>query len=251
MVKTTVVLLGLLTALPLSLPALTLPPGGDGEGMTLMASSATLPAWQQTYEQFTAMPNMPDRELFRVAVSGYERLQADGALGNSRYLTVVDFSLPSTDKRLWVLDMETHRIAFHTYVAHGVASGSLYAKAFSDIPESHQSSLGFYLAAESYQGKHGLSMRLDGLEAGFNANARERAIVFHGADYADPSFLAEHGRLGRSQGCPSVPQALSTPIIEAIQGNSCLFLYAPDTRYLNQSHLVKPAEASLADADKG
>ena len=193
-------------------------------------------------EAWSAMPGMPAARPYRMALEGHARMMAKGLLDNPRYLTLVDFSLPSTDKRMWVMDLDAQEVVYHTYAAHGVASGSNYATDFSDIPQSHQSSLGFYLAAESYVGKHGLSLRLDGIEPGINGKARERAIVLHGADYAEADFIRQHGRLGRSQGCPSVPRALSGPIIEAIQGNSCLFVYAEQEAYLAKSSLLSDWE---------
>jgi hypothetical protein len=184
------------------------------------------------------LPGMPGARPYRMALEGHARLRAEGRLDNPRYLTLVDFSLPSTEKRMWVMDLEREEVVFHTYAAHGVASGVTKPTQFSDIPESHQSSLGFYLAAEAYTGKHGLSLRLDGLESGVNGRARERAIVLHGAEYAEAAFIQQHGRLGRSQGCPSVPRAMSRPIIDAIQGNSCLFIYAEDQGYLAKTSVL-------------
>ncbi len=250
--KSSAVLVGLLSILlPHSLNAYAAAAHrGEGEASALAEASSperALPAWQRHWEAFGPSAALPDRDLFHLALEGYGTLLEEGRLDNPRYLTVVDFSRPSTDKRLWVLDLEQHRVAFHTWVAHGVASGERYAERFSDTPKSHQSSLGFYLAAEPYDGKHGLSLRLDGLEPGFNGNARDRDIVLHGADYATPGFLARNGRLGRSQGCPSVPPALSGPIIDAIQGNSCLFVFAPDSRYLERSPLL--GGRFLAQAD--
>lgn len=191
---------------------------------------------------WTKLPGMPAARPYRMALEGHARLMAKGLLDNPRYLTLVDFSLPSTEKRMWVMDLDAQEVVFHTYAAHGVASGGTMATAFSDIPQSHQSSLGFYLAAEAYTGKHGLSLRLDGMEPGINGHARERAIVLHGADYAEAQFIRNNGRLGRSQGCPSVPRALSTPIIEAIKGNSCLFVYAENSDYFSQTALLSDWE---------
>ena len=127
---------------------------------------------------------------------------------------------------------------FESVVAHGRNSGSLYATDFSNRSNSHQSSLGFYLTGETYRGSNGYSLRLDGLEKGFNDNARARAIVIHGAKYANPSICRGGQRLGRSFGCPALPEQLNRPIIDAIKGGTVLFIYAEDPNYLSQSQLV-------------
>jgi|GEM_PF-397802 len=222
-------------------PSRTSGPEGDGENRGLLAAvskSAEL-RLSQEYVRYAERQNLPERDVFILAMTGYEQLQRQGKLLNERYLTVIDFRLPSTRERIWVLDMVERKVVFKTLVAHGVNSGELYATEFSDRPQSFQSSPGFYLASESYIGKHGLSLRLDGLEAGINGNARDRAIVLHGADYVSQEFIRNNGRLGRSQGCPAVPLELSQPIIETIQGQSCFFILQPGTQYLQKSQLVR------------
>jgi hypothetical protein len=216
-------------------------PETDGENRGLLASVSKAPEVRlsQEYVRFPERQNLPDRDVFILAMTGFEQLQRQGKLLNERYLTVIDFRLPSTKERMWVLDMVERKVVFKTLVAHGVNSGELYATEFSDRPQSFQSSPGFYLASESYIGKHGLSLRLDGLEPGINGNARDRAIVLHGADYVSQEFIRNNGRLGRSQGCPSVPLELSQPIIETIQGQSCFFILQPGQQYLQKSQLVR------------
>ena len=172
-----------------------------------------------------------------MAMEGWEKLENDL---KSPILTVIDFSLPSTEKRLWVIDPAKGLILHHSVVAHGRNSGELLAKAFSNQPESFQSSLGFYKTAETYQGKHGYSLRLDGLEKGFNDQARNRAIVIHGADYAKEEFAKSTGRLGRSLGCPALPPELSAKVIDLIKDGSLLFIYGKDDSYLQQSYLLQP-----------
>lgn len=140
---------------------------------------------------------------------------------------MVDFSLSSKENRLWVIDLNKNTILFQSLVAHGRNSGNEFADEFSNKPESHQSSLGLYLTGETYIGKHGYSLRLDGQEKGINSNARDRAIVIHGADYVSENFIKQHGRLGRSFGCPSLPNEVSKEIIDAIKDKSCLFVYYP------------------------
>lgn len=158
-------------------------------------------------------------------------------------LAVIDFSLPSSQKRLWVLDEATGEVLFHEWVTHGRATGDLYATAFSDDEGSHQSSLGLYVAAETYSGKHGYSLRLDGLEIGLNANARERAIVIHGADYATPSFLASNGRLGRSHGCPAVRPSVAESLIDTLRGGTPVFAWSKNGDWDRQTQLSQCHEA--------
>ncbi|MCR9182803.1 MAG: murein L,D-transpeptidase catalytic domain family protein [Flavobacteriaceae bacterium] len=180
---------------------------------------------------------LPTKRSFIKALEGYYQLEKDGKIKKS-LLTVVDFSLSANEKRLWVIDLTTKDILHQTYVAHGRNTGNEYADTFSNIPESYQSSLGFYATAESYFGKHGYSLRLDGLEKGINDKARERAIVIHGADYVSENFISQHGRLGRSLGCPSLPMEESKEIIDLIKENSCLFIYYPSDEYFEKSELI-------------
>lgn len=179
----------------------------------------------------------PNYEALNYALEGWEKLGKDL---KKPLLTVIDFTLPSTEKRLWVIDVEKREILLHSVVAHGRNTGELMATNFSNTPESFQSSLGFYKTAETYQGKHGYSLRLDGLEKGFNDQARARAIVIHGADYAREEFAKTTGRLGRSLGCPALPPELSAKVIDLIKDGSLLFIYGNDSKYLSQSTLVQP-----------
>lgn len=181
--------------------------------------------------------NTPNFEALNHALEGWEKL-AEGL--DKPLLTLIDFTLPSTEKRLWVIDVEKGKILLNTVVAHGRNTGELMATNFSNTHESFQSSLGFYKTAETYHGKHGYSLRLDGLEKGFNDQARARAIVIHGAEYAREEFAKTTGRLGRSLGCPALPPELSAKVIDLIKGGSLLFIYGKDDKYLRQSALVQP-----------
>ena len=174
-------------------------------------------------------------QAFRQAVTGYYRIEGK----RREVLTLIDFSLPSTAKRLFVFDMAQHRLLYSSVVAHGKNSGENYATSFSNEYGSYKSSLGFYLTASTYQGRNGYSLILDGLEKGINDRARERAIVVHGAAYANPSVASRGGRLGRSFGCPALPQELSRPIIDAIKGGSVMYIYADKPEYLAQSTVLK------------
>lgn len=169
---------------------------------------------------------LPNQKSFTQALEGYYQWKEKGLVQND-ILTLIDFSLSSTEKRLWVIDLKNNIILFQSLVAHGRNSGNKFATQFSNRSESHQSSLGFYATGETYYGKHGYSLRLDGLEKGINNNARKRAIVIHGASYVSNEFINQHGRLGRSFGCPSLPNGDSKEIIDLIKNKSCLYIYFP------------------------
>lgn len=185
----------------------------------------------------TKYENAPQLSALSLALEGWEKLENEL---EKPLLTVIDFTLPSTEKRLWVIDVDKQEIVLNTVVAHGRNSGELMAERFSNTPESYQSSVGFYKTAETYQGKHGYSLRLDGLEKGFNDKARDRAIVIHGADYAREEFAKITGRLGRSLGCPALPTELSAKVIDLIKNGSLLFIFGKDQNYLTKSPLLQP-----------
>ena len=174
-------------------------------------------------------------EVFEKALTGYLNLKQAGRLAeNQQRLTVIDFDLPSTEKRLWVLDLDSHKILFHTLVAHGHNSGENEATNFSNTDQSNMSSLGFYVTGQEYEGKHGHSLRLQGLDEGFNTNAFSRSVVMHGADYVSEAFIKQNGRLGRSLGCPALPMDQYSQIIDAVEGGSCLFLNKSDAGYASK-----------------
>lgn len=170
------------------------------------------------------------RAVFDHALRGMQKV-----MNAKPVLSIVDMSQPSSKKRLYIVDLVGRKLLFNTYVAHGRNSGMLLAEKFSNTNSSFQSSLGFYQTLGTYQGKHGLSLQLKGLERGINDNAFARAIVMHGANYVCEDIIRNTGRLGRSQGCPAVSNAESKPIIQAIKGGSCLFIYSPDPTYLKTS----------------
>lgn len=158
-------------------------------------------------------------------------------------LAVIDFSLPSSQPRLWLFDLDNPALILRELVAHGQGSGDNHATAFSNIEGSHQSSLGLFRTQESYVGQHGYSLRLDGLEAGINDQARRRAIVIHGADYVDASWIARQGRIGRSQGCPAVPQHAVRTVVDNLKGGQFLFAYYPDEHWIQTSAYLNCASA--------
>ncbi|MFT3682556.1 MAG: murein L,D-transpeptidase catalytic domain family protein [Ferruginibacter sp.] len=178
-------------------------------------------------------------EAFSNAVKGYSNLTKNHRLNNKDIITIIDFTKASTEKRLFIIDMNSGAILYKTLVAHGRNSGQLFAKSFSNTESSYESSLGFYITSSTYDGKHGYSLKLNGCEKGINSNAEKRAIVVHGADYVSELFIQQNGFLGRSHGCPALPEALSKEIIDVIKNGSCLFIYAPVKKYLKQSVLLK------------
>lgn len=180
----------------------------------------------------------PAYEVFRKGMIGYLNLQRQNKLSKKGILTLIDFSLPSVQKRMWVLDLNNQKLLFHDLVAHGKNSGHNMANAFSNIAESYQSSLGFYVTAETYFGKHGLSLRLAGQEKGFNDQAMARAIVMHGADYVNKEII-KSGRLGRSFGCPAVSREIADQVIKTVAERTCLFIYHPSQNYLAKSALLQ------------
>ena len=184
-------------------------------------------------------------ETFSKAWNGFTRLTEDGLIKNP-LLSIVDMSQPSFKKRLYIIDMVANKLVINTLVAHGRNSGEAMASNFSNKPESLQSSLGFYLTGETYEGNNGYSMRLKGLEKGFNDQAESRAIVMHGAPYVNESFAQKMGRIGRSWGCPAVSLEEHQQIINLIKNGSCLFVFAPQKQYLAHSVLAAGiATASL------
>ena len=175
---------------------------------------------------------------FVYALKGFDHLSNSNALINKNILTIVDYSKPSSEKRLYVLDLVNGKILYNTLVAHGRNSGAEYANQFSNSPESHQSSLGFYITLGTYVGGNGYSLRLQGCEKGINDKALARAIVVHGADYVSNQFISSRGFLGRSYGCPSLPPNISREIINVIKNGSCLFVYHPSNKYFSQSQII-------------
>ncbi|PXY41059.1 hypothetical protein DMB65_08860 [Flavobacterium cheongpyeongense] len=173
---------------------------------------------------------LPEFRTFTEALKGFYLLKEKGVVQKD-ILTLIDFGLSSSIKRLWVIDLNTNSILFQSLVAHGKNTGEEFASAFSNINSSYKSSLGFYATGEIYKGKHGISLRLDGLEKGVNDQARKRGVVMHGADYVSESFIREHKRLGRSQGCPAIPVELTAEIIQTIKGKSCLYIYHPSRSF--------------------
>jgi L,D-transpeptidase-like protein len=180
----------------------------------------------------------PRTDILDLALKAYDCARSAGLVGGDA-LTIIDYTLPSTARRLWVIDVPGRRVLFNELVAHGVASGDNYAAAFSNEPGSRQSSLGLFRTEDTYDGQHGESLRLSGLEPGINDRAMERAIVIHGAPYVSPTFIAARGELGRSWGCPALEHGVERRVIERIKGGTALFAYYPDSHWLRTSRFLR------------
>lgn len=177
-------------------------------------------------------------EAFRFGLKGYEALQARGLIANDSLLTIIDFSLPSSIDRFFVINLLNNRVIFKSLVSHGRNSGDLYANRFSNNMQSHESALGFFITGKSYQGGQGYSLQLQGVDTGYNDRTQVRGIVIHAASYATRNYVTRYGRLGRSFGCPALPPELSRPIINLIKDGSVLFSYYPDKAYFDHSVIL-------------
>jgi hypothetical protein len=176
-----------------------------------------------------------NQTVFNSALEGLKKLDSTGIIKKDSIITIIDFSQPSNKKRLYVLDLANKQILFNSLVAHGRNSGKLWTNSFSNSLSSLKSSAGFYVTGETYMGDNGYSLRLDGLEKNINDNARTRSIVMHGAPYVDQSSINALGFLGRSWGCPAIPESLHKAIINTIKDGTCLFIYSLDKNYQKRS----------------
>ncbi len=180
-----------------------------------------------------------DPKVLALALEAAECAAASGAVAPALRLAVIDYSRPSTERRLWVFDLQSTQLLYTEHVAHGKGSGENFANAFSNRESSHQSSLGLFATAETYIGGNGYSLRMDGLEPGINDQARARAIVMHGAPYVDPAMARHQGRLGRSFGCPAVRPAVANALIDTLKQGQLIFAYYPDQQWLASSRFFR------------
>ena len=185
-------------------------------------------------------------KVLHLAVSALSCAVNTGDIAAPRTLTVIDYSLPSVEPRLWVFDVAKGTLLFKELVAHGRNTGDNMATQFSDTLNSRQTSLGLFVARDTYVGSNGYSLRLDGLEPGFNGRARERAIVMHGAPYVDESLARSQGRIGRSWGCPALREAVARNVIDTVRGGGVIFSYYPDEAWLNSSRFLNCGSPSAA-----
>ena len=183
----------------------------------------------------------PSATAFKAAVNSYNKLKREGKTKTNK-MVLMDMSRPSTESRMWVIDMDSKKLLAQHRVAHGSGSGvssdPRLARNFSDRNHSHKTSLGAYVTAETYSGKHGLSLKLDGQERGFNRSARSRYVVMHSANYASDSFVRQHGYLGRSQGCPAMDPAVAHNVINMVKEGSAMLIYGNDANYQRNSHYI-------------
>ena len=177
-------------------------------------------------------------EVLNLALTAASCAVKSGDIEQPRTLTVIDYSLPSVEERLWVFDVATGELLFKELVAHGRNTGENMAAEFSDTLNSRQSSIGLFVTDDTYVGSNGYSLRLDGLEPGFNGRARERAIVMHGAPYVNPALAVSQGRIGRSWGCPALREAVARDVIDTIRGGGVIFSYYPDRNWLSTSRFL-------------
>lgn len=213
-------------------------------GLVIAAAMATLVARRADAEPLTFGSLRPS--VLEKALSAAACAQRAGAVINPQTLTVIDYSLPSTAKRLWVIDLPRKRLLYEELVSHGRGSGDARATKFSNAPSSNQSSLGLFVTAETYTGANGYSLRLDGLEPGINHRARERAIVMHGAPYVSETFAQRVGRLGRSLCCPAVRPDVARDLIDRVKGGNLVFAYAEDPVWLQSSPFLGDCAAASA-----
>ena len=195
-------------------------------------SSPRTTAGQRELQQLRALAPDADPGVLALALEARSCAVRNGDAGADARLAVIDYSRPSTEQRLWVFDLVDGRLLHREYVAHGSGSGENFAKHFSNNEGSYQTSLGLYRTAETYIGKNGYSLRMDGLDPGFNDNARPRAIVMHGAGDANPDLIRTQGRLGRSQGCPALREQVAKVVIDELKQRNLVFAYANDAAWL-------------------
>jgi hypothetical protein len=184
-----------------------------------------------------------DFNVFKHAMEGYNSIE----LTNKKLLSIIDYSKPSTEKRFFIIDVENKKLLYHTLVAHGKRSGYVNATKFSNRIGSNKSSLGFFRTGNSYYGKRGYSLQLEGLEKGINDNVRKRGIVIHGARYVNERFVNGNGVIGRSWGCPSVSLKIAREIIDLLKGGSLLYIYADDELYKEKSEIADFKSSDRSD----
>lgn len=182
--------------------------------------------------------NRPAKQVFNYAMKGYANLMAQNMLAKKHILAFIDYSLSANKKRFWVIDLKNLKVLYHELVAHGRNTGEEFARKFSNKTNSFQSSLGFFVTGEIYNGKHELSVKMNGVERLYNGKAYDRGIVIHGADYVNEEYIRNNKRLGRSLGCPAVSETVIASLSETISNGACLFSYYPNKTYLRSSKML-------------
>jgi hypothetical protein len=210
-------------------------------GLVLLAGTAR--ADVPMVERLIAAAPAANPDVIKLATRAADCARRQGLLDGFQHLAVIDYSLPSTQPRMWVFDVERGRLLFQELVAHGRNTGERVAQHFSNIEGSKMSSLGLFQTADTYYGSNGYSLRLRGLDAGFNDNALSRAIVMHGAPYVSEAIAERLGRLGRSWGCPAVRTEVARTVIDTLKGGALLFAYYPDRKWLSESPMLRCGDA--------
>lgn len=213
------------------------PPSDSPSVRAALPADAVIPTQFSIYDSMHLGNFGLSQAAYDNAIKGFRTLINEGRIAHTNILTIIDFSKPSSEKRLFIIDIRNLKLLYRTYVAHGVNSGREMASRFSNTPESNMSSLGFYETSTTYEGSNGYSLHLRGLERGINDNAYDRAIVMHGADYVNEDYIRSQGYIGRSWGCPAVSPKLCKPIIDRIKNGTCMFIYSPDRSYTKLSRL--------------
>jgi hypothetical protein len=201
--------------------------------LRMMLATAT-----SIYQEMDLEDSGLSRKAFEYAWIGYYKLRKKGILHRKGILSICDFSQSSSKERMYVIDVHNRRLLYRTYVAHGINSGEEFANSFSNSYESCKSSLGFYVTSKTYNGSNGLSLRIEGVDKGFNDHASRRNIVIHGAPYVSLRILHKYGVMGTTFGCPAIPTEMSSQIIPVVKNGSCFFIYYPSRKYLSQSTVL-------------
>ena len=201
------------------------------------------------YNELNAAQDALSFPAFRYAYIGYQTLKKQHRLNEKELFSIIDFTKDCNSKRFYTIDLQKMKIVFYTYVAHGKKSGERVPNSFSDVIESNKSSIGFYITGSTYNGSNGYSLMLHGDEKGYNSNLAKRSVVIHAADYANEDYIARNGRMGRSLGCPALPENINTEVINTIKEKTMIFAYYNDpkylktSKYLNALKLIEEAES--------
>jgi hypothetical protein len=204
---------------------------------------------KELYNELNAAQYDLSFTAFRYAYIGYQTLKKQHRLNEKELFSIIDFTKDSNSKRFYTIDLQKMKIVFYTYVAHGKKSGERVPNSFSDVIESNKSSIGFYITGSTYNGSNGYSLMLHGDEKGYNSNLAKRSVVIHAADYANEDYIARNGRMGRSLGCPALPENINTEVINTIKEKTMIFAYYNDpkylktSKYLNALKLIEEAES--------
>lgn len=205
---------------------------------TQKVKTAMVPVWEAIYDSARLQRYGLKKEVFQKAYTGYEKMIHRGLINKENILTICDFAQSSSRKRMYVIDLDNYKLLVNTLVAHGQGSGNEYPNSFGNETDSHKSSLGFYTTAETYYGEHGYSLRLRGREPGINDRAYDRDVVVHASEYVSDEYLRANNRIGRSWGCPAIPEKYNQKVINLIRNGSCFFIYHPAKSYTKRSKLV-------------